>query len=536
MASVGRPFIYDHYLTSGTIYSGGEDGSRTRLDGFAGRISSLQTKYLSENRSFAPHEFACSNTSEAHRYYLSTSVKDQVECSIPNRIFLMMIELQFLSTDPDEIELAKRYWSISEDGKFAHNVSKLLPFRSLKTTSQLTSLLRSVVVAKDLNQRCSQCEQPGVLTSRSQLQTRGGTTRHPCSTCKAAAELAKRAAIEEAARALTHQLDALTQRKLSSRFDFDSLPDHAALLLLAVDKAISPRLAEGTFTEKDCRFVAPCDVGSFIAKLIEHEALIVRPDLSPSGTYMSDNGQLSYYPSKAVYQMTAASSNVSRATALATIRQRDFGASVGLAELWLDLATAECMRYLHDQSEMHNLPIDWELRLQLSSVIRVAAESYSVAELWNVIWKVVRDAATLSRRDYYNPTKAAATLPGKIRRHLEKEKKGEVTLKPWDRPDHQPSGTLGELFAEIFDIDEQTTGLMAMDVLSSSAVPLEKGPAQNSSATDRHHADQLFLAASGHGATLEVLVAFTEAVINGLSTPEAISYVTEALPYLNDPY
>lgn len=447
-----------------------------------------------------------------------------------------MIELQFLSTDPEEIELAKLYWSMREDGKFTHNVSQLLPFRSLKTTNQLTTLLRSVVVAKDLNQCCSQCEQPEVLTSRSQLQTRGGTTRHPCSTCRAAAELAKRAAKEEADRALTQQLDALTQRKLSLRLDFDSLPDHAALLLLAVDKAISPRLAEGTFTEKDCRFLAPCDVGTFVTKLIEHDALIVRPDLSPSGAYVSDNGQLSYYPSKAVYQMTAASSNGSRATALATIRQRDFRASTGLAELWLDLATAECMRYLHDQSEMHNLPIDWELRSQLSSVIRVAAEFYSVGELWNVIWKVVRDAATLSRRDYYNPTKAAATLPGKIRRYLEKEKKGEVTLKSWDRPDHQPSGTLGELFAEFFKIDEQTTGLTAMDVLSSSASSSKKSPAQSGSATDRQHADQLFLAASGHGTALEVLAAFSEAITNGFSTAEAISYVYEALPYLNDSY
>lgn len=447
-----------------------------------------------------------------------------------------MIELQFLSTDPDEIELAKLYWSMREDGKFAHNVSKLLPFRSLKTTSQLTSLLRSVVVAKDLNQRCSQCEQPEVLTSRSQFQTRESTTRHPCSKCKAADELAKRAAKEEVARALTQQLDALSHRKLSLRFDFDSLPDDAALLLLAVDKAISPRLAEGTFTEKDCRFIAPCDVGAFVAKLIERGALIIRPDLSPSGTFSLDNGQLSYYPSKVVYQMTATSSNVPRSTALANIRQRDFSASTGLSELWHDLATAECMRYLQDQSDMFNLPIDSELRLQLSSAIHVAAEFYSVAELWNVIWKVVRDAATLSRRDYYNPTKAAATLPGKIKRYLEKEKKGEVMLKAWDRPDHQPSGTLGELFAEIFDIDEQTAGLTAMDVLSPSVSSSGMGRAPEGGHADRHHANQLFLAAGGHGATLEVLEAFAEAIANGFSTSEAISYVYEALPYLNDPY
>jgi hypothetical protein len=353
------------------------------------------------------------------------------------KAFLMMIELEFLTPDPDEIELAKRYWSVAQDGKFAHCVSSLLPFRAAKTAGQLTSLLRSVVVVKDLNQRCPQCAHPAIVSARSQFQPRATTTGYPCSKCKEIAELARRSAKEAAERTLTQRLDLLTKQKRAMRIDFDGLPDDVALLLLAVDKAISPRLGDGTFTEKDCRFIVPYNVQTFIGKLIEHDALIVRPDLCPLGTYILDDGQLSYYPSKAVYQLTTAVSDAPGASIIASMRQRDFSKSTELAELWLDLATCECMRYLHDQAELHNLPICSELELHISSAIRVAAGFYSIAELWNVIWKVVRDAATLSRRDYYNPSKAAATLPGKIKRLLEKEKKGEVTFKPWNRPDHQ---------------------------------------------------------------------------------------------------
>jgi hypothetical protein len=39
--------------------TGGEDGSRTRLDGFAGRSHLLEINELGENRSFAPHGLAC---------------------------------------------------------------------------------------------------------------------------------------------------------------------------------------------------------------------------------------------------------------------------------------------------------------------------------------------------------------------------------------------------------------------------------------------------------------------------------------------
>ena len=34
------------------IYAGGEDGSRTRLHGFAGRIHTNEIKHLAENRTF----------------------------------------------------------------------------------------------------------------------------------------------------------------------------------------------------------------------------------------------------------------------------------------------------------------------------------------------------------------------------------------------------------------------------------------------------------------------------------------------------
>lgn len=446
-----------------------------------------------------------------------------------------MIELKFLTTDSDEVELAKHYWSLGDDGKFTYSVSSLLPFRTAKTSGQLTAILRSVVVVTDWNQRCPRCDEPAVISARSSFQPRLGKTRYLCTNCKAADELAKRSAKEAQAHALTQQLASLTSRKLSLRTDFGTLPDDVALLLLAIDRAIAPRLADDTFSEKDCQFIAPYGVGAFIAKLTKYGALIVRPDLSPPNTFELDDGQLSYYPSKAVYQLTTPSCDVSRERAIVNLRQRQFIESHDLAELWLDLATAECMRYLHDQAELHNLPIDFELAQQTSSAIRVAAEIYSVAELWNVIWKVVRDAATLSRRDYYNPTKAAATLPGKIKRQLEKEKKGEVTLKPWSRPDHQPSGTLGELFVEIFAIDEETAGSNALKILSPPITPVTTQVAHGTLA-EREQANRLFEAACGHDAALEVLDALAGAIANGFSTSEAIDYVYEALPLLHEPY
>jgi len=445
-----------------------------------------------------------------------------------------MLQLEFLSEDSEEIALAERYWDIKPDGKFTYTVNSLLPFRQITTTGQLTTLLRKVVIVRDTNQQCPKCDELDIITTRSQYKPRAGAMYHPCSRCKEAAELAERAAKESSARALSQKLEDLTKLKLATRVDFDMFPDDVALLLLALDHAISPRLAEGTFTQRDCRFIAPTNNGSFLDVLIDSGALIIRPDLSPAGTFTDSDKGVRYYPSRAVYQLTLSSSGASRGDVIDRLRQRDFGKSNTLTKLWLDLATAECMRYLHDQCELHNLPIDDELVPQISSAIRIATELYSVAELWNVIWKIVRDAATLARRDYYNPAKAAATLPGKFKRLLEKVLKGEATLKSWQRPEHQPSGTLGELFMEIFGIDEQTPGVEAMDILSPA--PAGIGPELQGSELNYSYANTLFLAATGHGVPLQVLDSFAEAITKGFSTSEAISYVYEAHPYLNDPY
>jgi hypothetical protein len=57
--------------------------------------------------------------------------------------------------------------------------------------------------------------------------------------------------------------------------------------------------------------------------------------------------------------------------------------------------------------------------------------------------------------------KAAATIPGKIRRYLERIKRESIELRSWSRPEQQPAATLGMLFDEVFGIDEDTSGVAA---------------------------------------------------------------------------
>ena len=78
------------------------------------------------------------------------------------------------------------------------------------------------------------------------------------------------------------------------------------------------------------------------------------------------------------------------------------------------------------------------------------------------MWKVVKDAASLANREYYNRYKAAATIPNKIRKQIERADKQDGIQKYWDRPDHHIVGTLGMAFLDVFEIDELTEGRQAL--------------------------------------------------------------------------
>lgn len=64
----------------------------------------------------------------------------------------MTVRLEFLTKDPDEIELAKRYWAMDETGAYIEKVKDLVPFRNLTQSSFLSSHVREYCVAYDENQ------------------------------------------------------------------------------------------------------------------------------------------------------------------------------------------------------------------------------------------------------------------------------------------------------------------------------------------------------------------------------------------------
>lgn len=436
-----------------------------------------------------------------------------------------MIDVEIYSDDPDDHVLVDRYWAMNEDGKFKENVADLLPYKEIKNIHQLAQHISQVSQAWDRNQICSHCEGFHQIFVRADIKRTLQKLKTRCVDCRNLEEENQRT---EKLR-LRERLEKLTEENLAADHDYSEISDDAALILLALHQAINPRLLSGTFMYRDCINLTPSDSDFFIDKLRNSQILLSNYLAAKEGTYSTNGDEILYYPAQACFFLVPDSKLGRSENALSILENRDYTDNLALRNLWLDYAVADCHRYLLDQCNDYDFQLEEEELKQMKSIFRTALENHSVCELWSMVWKIVKDAASLSQRTYYNSRKASATIPGKAQRFLEKVSKGENTLKQWARREQHTEGTLGQVFWNYFSIDATTTGyevFRIFDVVipSSDEVSLLILPSK-----------ELMAKARADGIEAEVLICLAGFIRQGLSVKDAIHEVLRQYSQLGLP-
>lgn len=370
----------------------------------------------------------------------------------------MPIKLEMTTIDPEESRLAARYWAMSDTGEFLEKVMDLVPFRDIVHSGTLAAHVRTWCRAYDENLTCPDCDGCLEVTSRSAVKKFPQKSPRPCAECRELRERQARERRAAEAAALETQLAAYRETLPTGPIDYAQLSDDQALLLLALNVTLSPRLSSAAFSVSDCTALAPLDVAAFIHQLHSAEAIREAPLDAMPGTYFLRDGELMLHTRALAYRLTPDIHLGASDEALCTLIERTYTDAPALFSLWLDFASADAMRYLFDKCTAFNHDLDAHQYNEIRSTLREALKTHSVSQIWFVAWKSVKDAASLARLVYYTAERATATIPGKIRRTLEKVEKEGTAIRKWDRPDHQPSGALGMLFTELFGIDEDTPG------------------------------------------------------------------------------
>jgi transcription elongation factor Elf1 len=447
-----------------------------------------------------------------------------------------MVEFEVYSENPADKELVVRYWAVNDDGKFVEPVTDLLPYGNLCNSQQLVKYINEISSAWDKNRTCPRCEGYMTVRSRSEVKTKPEVMHRICDSCQESDDYEHKRLQEAEAAELCQRLNQYAERIHVATINYDAIPDDVALILIALEKAINPRLLTGSFMRDDCRRLVPGDSDKFIRRLWNAQVILDLPSKAAPGAYFLKEGKVWHYNNKVAYFLVPDTSRGKGEEAFTVLTMREYSDHKAIRQLWLDYALSDCMAYLYDQCAIHRLDTSIEDDAEVSSILRTALETFSVAQLWSVIWKIVRDAASLSAREYYNQAKAAATIPGKIKRHLEKIVKDNATLKAWTRPANQPAGTLGDVLYENFGIDEDTPGSMVMSAFADPEPETDQIKADPPAEVIENRVCTLMRQALAHNLGATAILYFADCIRSGDDAKAALEAVFAAYPVLEEPF
>jgi len=197
--------------------------------------------------------------------------------------------------------------------------------------------------------------------------------------------------------------------------DYSRLETDRLLILEAINDWSGRRLVEGDEVTVTYSGDDPC-----CATMFEASELLLRLHKSPvilypvSGFSLSDTDDLRFTRLMASFRM-APHINNSRADAIGITEASHIQDLESAMQLWVFCASEDCMAFLFHHMENHGLVLEEEECVAARRILASALQNrFSIGQVWNAIWRSVKDAAALSTRQYYNLPKAARTLPKKI--------------------------------------------------------------------------------------------------------------------------
>lgn len=266
-----------------------------------------------------------------------------------------------------------------------------------------------------------------------------------------------------------------------SSLNYDKVATDRLLILEAINDWSGRTLGEDADVQLTHGGNDPCAATETeLMELIDrmHKAPVILYPIS--GFTLGDDDTLRFQKKAATYRLIP-HSGASRGAAVLIAETKHIRDVAAAMQLWSFCATEDCMAYLDIQMDTHGLFLEDEERSATRRIITSALQGdRSAGQIWNAMWRTVRDAAALSRRAYYNSAKAAKTIPKKIDKVLTASV-GDPEFVPYDRISQTPLGAVLTLFLHRFGVTDTTTGTEVRERLAADAA---LAPAAEEDATD----------------------------------------------------
>lgn len=252
--------------------------------------------------------------------------------------------------------------------------------------------------------------------------------------------------------------------------NFDRVPADQLLVIEAFNNWSAGALGEDadvhfTFSGADPTCSTEDELQNLLGRLHGNQALLY----PVTGFLLSEDEQdLRYRPMEATYRLRPHLDG-SRASAVRVAESKHISDLDAAHQLWVTCATEDCFAYLTHQMSLYSLRLEEE---EVASTKRLVAsyvqDRFSPAQIWNAMWRSVKHAAALSKREYFNSVKAAKTIPKNIDKVLN-EALEDPSFQAYDRMLSTPVGAVLMLFRQRFGVGDATPGWKVKEVLAADA-------------------------------------------------------------------
>jgi hypothetical protein len=375
-----------------------------------------------------------------------------------------MILLNFLTEDEKLILLCKYYWELKVNHDFAHSIKDIAQAFSFKS-SEVPKIAQQYCAAYAETIRCPNCEANYQYKTRDDFKQllRSRTTTQICDDCfqkeKSLRQAQEQLKLEQKS-ALVRSHFSLDKRTFIDMrtISFEDAVYFLSLVRLGANEDLSFIKPFRLKTE----LFSPSKALDFqvLQQLYRHGIIYPHPDSSLDSFEIGEDDSMHFFLEEVKWALSR-EPNFDDSKKIVQELEQVFRNKCwpqhwqnDALGLWKKIALQESFQYLEVVLNEHDFRFSPGEKTNL--VFSNLLEQYSVAQMYNFIWRAAKDAASFYLRKPVNKQHAANTIVSSIQRQAERARSENWQVKPYRRDFRCPQSIVSQvLFNTALQIGEE---------------------------------------------------------------------------------
>jgi hypothetical protein len=379
-----------------------------------------------------------------------------------------MIKIKIFTENKEIISVCELYWTLDSNLNFLHNISELAEL------AKIDKLKIPAIVKKSCNAYvndwiCVDCEEPHVSSSRSDFIGKRSSLLNAsylqnsfvCSECRQKRrikDIKEKEKEDELTKKVLEAVDIELRKEIQETYqlsnrellNIQSLSLTDAIYLISIlrggaDETLTQIYPVSTFVQP---LSSDDDFSSAIINYLHNKELIfVHPESEPKAFVNDDISRfyiyhVHYAPPLSQLSPDNPKSLVTELFNLVNAEWSEEWCQEAL-EIWKNVALHECKEYLMLSLKEHHF--DFSLSEKTTQYLEYALEHFSTAQVYNTIWRAVKDAAAYYQRERISKRHASNLAISSIQRISERAIAENWDIKPYKRNYKCPPALVSEV-------------------------------------------------------------------------------------------